>query len=56
MGVYTCSCLHEDKNPMSCVCRCIMVHWVEFPSTPPFISHGGGGGGGGGGEGGGVGV
>jgi hypothetical protein len=25
---------------MFCVLRCIMTHWVETPSTPPFIYKG----------------
>jgi hypothetical protein len=28
---------HEDKNPTSYVRWCIMIHWDETPSTPPFI-------------------
>jgi hypothetical protein len=39
--VYTGSGLREDKNPTSCVHRCIMIHWVETSSTPPFIGEGG---------------
>jgi hypothetical protein len=26
---------------MSCVRPCIMIYWVETPSTPPFIGQGG---------------
>jgi hypothetical protein len=37
MRVYTSSSLREDKNPTSCVCWCILIRWVETPSTPPFI-------------------
>jgi hypothetical protein len=40
MRVYTGSGLRENKNPMSCVHRCIMIHWVETPSTPPIIGQG----------------
>jgi hypothetical protein len=29
--------LLADKNPTSCVHWCIMIVWVETPSTPPFI-------------------
>jgi hypothetical protein len=36
--VYTASGLHEDKNLMSYMHRCIMIHWVETLCTPPFIS------------------
>jgi hypothetical protein len=36
--VYTALGLHEDKNPMSYMHRCIMIRWVETLSTPPFIS------------------
>jgi hypothetical protein len=35
--VYTGLGRHEDKNPTSYVRRCIMIHWDETPSTPPFI-------------------
>jgi hypothetical protein len=34
--VYTGSGLEEDKNPTSCVCQCIMIHWVETPLYPSF--------------------
>jgi hypothetical protein len=37
MRVYTGSGLHGDKNPLSCVHQCIMICWIETPSTPPFI-------------------
>jgi hypothetical protein len=30
--------LREDENSTSCLRQCIMIHWVEIPSTPPFIS------------------
>jgi hypothetical protein len=39
--IYTGSGLRADKNPMSCVCRCIMFCSVETSSTPPFIVQGG---------------
>jgi hypothetical protein len=35
--IYTSSGVHEDKNPMSCVYRCTIIHWDETPCTPPFI-------------------
>jgi hypothetical protein len=38
--VYTGLGLREDKNPTSCVRWCIMIRWVETPSTPPFIGQG----------------
>jgi hypothetical protein len=37
MMVCTGSGLREDKNPTSCARQCIMIHWDETPSTPPFI-------------------
>jgi hypothetical protein len=33
MRVYIGLGLHEDKNPTSYVRRCIMIHWIETPST-----------------------
>jgi hypothetical protein len=38
--VYTGLGLRVDKNPMSCVRLCIMIHWVETPSPPPLPSIG----------------
>jgi hypothetical protein len=35
--VYIGSGLCEDKNHISCVRQCIMIHWDRTPSTPPFI-------------------
>jgi hypothetical protein len=32
--VYTGSVLHEDKDHTSCVYWCIIIRWVETPSTP----------------------
>jgi hypothetical protein len=40
MMVYTDLDFHEDKNPTSYVRWCIMIYWVETPSTPPFIGLG----------------
>jgi hypothetical protein len=37
MRVYIDSDLRGDKNTTSYVRRCIMICWVETPSTPPFI-------------------
>jgi hypothetical protein len=37
MRVYTGSGLRKDKNHMSYVRWCIMIRWVETPSTPHFI-------------------
>jgi hypothetical protein len=37
MRFYTGSNLGEDKNRTSCVRWCIIIRWVETPSTPPFI-------------------
>jgi hypothetical protein len=40
MRIYIGSGSHKDNNPTFCVCRCIMICWVETPSTPPFIGQG----------------
>jgi hypothetical protein len=39
--VYIGSGLPEDKNPTSCVRRCIMIYCVETLSTSSFIGYGG---------------
>jgi hypothetical protein len=36
MRVYIGSGLHEDKNPMSYVRWCIIIHLVEAPLYPSF--------------------
>jgi hypothetical protein len=41
MRVYLGLSIREDKNPTSCVRWCIMIHWVETLSTPPFTGYGG---------------
>jgi hypothetical protein len=35
--VYIGSDLHEDKTLCPMCVGCIMIAWVEIPSTPPFI-------------------
>jgi hypothetical protein len=40
MRVYTGSGLHEDKTLHPVCVDCIMIAWVDTPSTPPFIGYG----------------
>jgi hypothetical protein len=40
--VYTGLGLHEDNDPTSCVRQCIIFHFVETPTTLPFIGSEGG--------------
>jgi hypothetical protein len=37
MRFYTGLGLHEDKTLRPMCVGCIMIAWVETPSTPPFI-------------------
>jgi hypothetical protein len=41
MMVYIGSGLSEDNSMCPMCVSCIMIAWVETPSTPPFICQGG---------------